>query len=95
MAIDETKAFMERREAERMEDVADGTREKGGRYIANIPEDFMFLARAIGMIRGLAAELQVHCETFHILAMNAAAGLERVGVVAEEMEGVSSNVSSS
>ncbi len=56
-------------------DIAAGVREKGGRQISQVPEEFVFLTRVIGLLRGLAAELDCDCPILHILALNARIGM--------------------
>ena len=41
----------------------------------NIPDDFIFITRVIGLIRGLSSELNCCCPILYILALNARIGL--------------------
>ena len=71
---EERADFNRRREQQKESDVADGVREKGGRRIAQVPDDFIFLTRVIGLLRGLTAELDCNCPILYILALNARIG---------------------
>jgi predicted unusual protein kinase regulating ubiquinone biosynthesis (AarF/ABC1/UbiB family) len=73
---EESKEFMAHRESQRKEDFSSGQREKGGRQIAELPEEFLFLTRVIGLLRGLTAELDVDCPILQILAYHAELGLK-------------------
>lgn len=72
---EERSEFSAKRDAQKAEDIAAGTREAGGRRIAQVPDDFVFLTRVIGLLRGLTAELDVSCPILYILALNAQIGL--------------------
>jgi hypothetical protein len=41
----------------------------------DVPEDFIFLTRVIGLLRGLTAELECSCPIMVILALHARLGL--------------------
>lgn len=71
---EETKSFIEQRKAQRADDKEKGVREKGGRSPTSFPEEFVFLERVIGLLRGLTAELDSHCPILHILALHARHG---------------------
>ena len=71
----ETKEFFDKRAEQKLEDTKNNTRERSGRHISNISQDLIFLFRAIGMLRGLTAELEVSCPTFQILALHARVGI--------------------
>lgn len=71
----ETKEYQTRREEEKKRDEEQGVREKNGRNIDSLPEDFLYVTRVIGLIRGLSAELECECEILTILALHAKAGL--------------------
>ncbi|KAJ1441058.1 hypothetical protein B484DRAFT_390923 [Ochromonadaceae sp. CCMP2298] len=63
----ERSAFNSKREAQKAADIAQGTREKGGRAIASMPEDFLLLTRLVGLLRGLTAELDASCPILQVL----------------------------
>ena len=69
--------FNAKRTQQREADIAAGTREKGGRSIAQVPDDFLFLTRLVGLLRGLTSELDASCPILYILALNARIGLQR------------------
>lgn len=71
----EAKEFSEKREQQKKEDIANNVREKGGRSMKELPEDFIFLSRVIGLLRGLTAELDCSCPIMYILALQARVGL--------------------
>eukprot|EP01034_Spumella_vulgaris_P023848 gene23848-30123_t len=75
MSLEERAEFNSKRDAQKAQDIADGTREKGGRRMAKVPDDFIFLTRVIGLLRGLTAELDVNCPILYILALNARIGM--------------------
>lgn len=75
MSHEERSEFNSRRDAQKAEDISAGTREAGGRRIARVPDDFIFLTRVIGLLRGLTAELDASCPILYILALNARIGL--------------------
>jgi hypothetical protein len=68
--------FNSKRARQRAEDIAAGTREKGGRSIAEVPDDFLFLTRLVGLLRGLTAELDCSVPILYILALHAELGLQ-------------------
>lgn len=68
--------FNARRSQQKADDIAAGTREKGGRSIATVPDDFLFLTRLVGLLRGLTAELDASCPILYILSLNARIGLQ-------------------
>jgi hypothetical protein len=65
------------RQQQKAEDIKAGTREKGGRVISQVPDDFLFLTRVVDLLRGLTAELDCTCPILYILAMNAKIGLQQ------------------
>jgi hypothetical protein len=71
----ESKEFGEKRNEQKETDITKNIREKGGRSMSQIPDDFIFLTRVIGLIRGLTAELDCSCPILYILAINAKLGL--------------------
>lgn len=73
---EESKEFMAHREDQRKDDVDAGVREKGGRRVQDLPEEFLFLTRVVGLMRGLTAELDVDCPILQILAYHAERGLK-------------------
>jgi hypothetical protein len=76
-AVKESKEFTEKRKRQKSEDEGKGLREKGGRQMQNVPEEFIFLTRVIGLLRGLTAELDCSCPIMHILALHAHSGLKQ------------------
>eukprot|EP01038_Epipyxis_sp_PR26KG_P009431 gene9431-12707_t len=77
-AQQEAKEFQNKRNQQKEEDVQKGVREKKGRSMEKIPEDFIFLTRVIGLLRGLTAELDCSCPIMYILALNASVGLDEI-----------------
>lgn len=75
MSQKEVKEFYDKRERQKQEDIANNVREKGGRGMQNVPDDFIFLTRVIGLLRGLTAELDCSCPIMFILALHARIGL--------------------
>ena len=75
MALDETTQFFYRRKLQKTDDIASGTRERTGRFISNLPHEFIFLVRLLGLLRGLTAELGVNCPILTILALHARVGI--------------------
>lgn len=75
-AQQEGNDYTKHRETQREEDEKLGVREKGGRSIDKLPEDFLFLTRVVGLLRGLTAELDAECPILQILALHAKAGLQ-------------------
>lgn len=73
----ERTEFSNLRAKQKQDDIAAGQREKGGRSIANVPDDFLFLTRLVGLLRGLTSELDCSCPILYILSLNARVGLER------------------
>lgn len=73
--MSESKQFQELRQKQKEKDIEAGIREKGGRKMAKIPSDFIFLTRVIGLLRGMTAELEASCPILHILALHARHGL--------------------
>ena len=73
----EAKDFADSRKQQKEKDEALGLREKGGRRMTDIPQEFIFLARVIGLLRGMTAELDASCPIMHILALHAQHGLAR------------------
>jgi hypothetical protein len=71
----ERAEFDSMRSKQKAEDIAAGTREKGGRSISKVPDDFLFLTRVVGLLRGLTSELDCSCPILYILALNAKIGL--------------------
>jgi hypothetical protein len=71
----EAKEFAQKREQQKKNDIAQNVREKDGRSMKDVPEDFIFLTRVIGLLRGLTAELGCSCPIMYILAMHAQVGL--------------------
>lgn len=71
----ESSAFSQKRKDQKAEDVQKGVREKGGRQMAEVPDDFLFLTRVIGLLRGLTAELDCSCPIMYVLAQHAKIGL--------------------
>ena len=71
----EREGFSTLRSQQKAADIAAGVREKGGRSIATVPDDFLFLTRLIGLLRGLTSELDCSCPILYILALNAKIGL--------------------
>jgi len=71
----EAKEFTEKREQQKKEDIANNVREKEGRSMKELPEDFIFLSRVVGLLRGLTAELDCSCPIMYILALQARVGL--------------------
>ena len=71
----ESKEFTQLRQRQKEQDSEAGVREKGGRRMAKIPSDFIFLTRVIGLLRGMTAELDATCPILHILALHARHGL--------------------
>lgn len=63
------------REKQKQEDITSKVRERGGRQIISIPEDFLYITRVIGLLRGLCADLNCDCPILYILALHAKAGL--------------------
>lgn len=63
------------RKEQRAKDIQANARETGGRRITKIPNDFMFLGRVVGLLRGLAVDLGVTCPILHIMALHAKVGL--------------------
>ncbi|RYH23150.1 hypothetical protein EON65_18205 [archaeon] len=63
------------REKQKQEDISSKVREKGGRQIISIPEDFLYITRVIGLLRGLCVDLDCDCPILFILALHAKAGL--------------------
>ena len=47
----------------------------------DVPKEFLYLSRVIGLLRGLTAELDCQCPLMEILALNA-----QVGAAAAEKE---------
>ena len=43
--------------------------------IHTLPEDLAYVLRIVGMIRGLCADLHVHCPLLHIFALHSKAGI--------------------
>mmetsp|Transcript_30354 Transcript_30354/g.30851 ORF Transcript_30354/g.30851 Transcript_30354/m.30851 type:complete len:510 (+) Transcript_30354:135-1664(+) len=74
-AMKETSSFFDLRKNQKNNDIKDGTREKAGRNIENVPEDLLFLIRVVGLLRGLTADLEVSCPILHILSLHARVGL--------------------
>jgi len=58
-------------------DKAAGVHEKGGRYITQLPESFLFVIRVVGMVRGAAAHLGVELPLVDIMATHARRGIAR------------------
>ena len=71
----EMEEFRRLREKQKSEDEDIGVRERGGRGVKNLPESFLFLSRVIGLLRGLALELDCECPLLEILAMEAKVAL--------------------
>jgi hypothetical protein len=72
---EERQSFEGLRAQQKAADIAAGTREPGGRSIATVPDDFLFLTRLVGLLRGLCSELDCSCPILYILALNAKVGL--------------------
>lgn len=72
---DTPSSLSAQRQSQKLEDIQSNIREKGGRYITTIPEDFMFLSRVIGLLRGLNNDLNCSCPILHVLALHARVGL--------------------
>jgi hypothetical protein len=75
----ERDEFNTMRSQQKADDIAAGTREKGGRSISKVPDDFLFLTRVVGLLRGLTSELDCSCPILYILALNARIGLLEPG----------------
>ena len=71
------QAYSNLRNQQRMEDETAGVRETNGRNIAALPEDFLYLTRVIGLLRGLTVRLECSCPILYILAMHAKLGLDK------------------
>ena len=74
-AATESKAFRDRRQKQKEDDEAAGTREKAGRVMSQVPESFFFLIRVFGLLRGTCAELGVSIPLIEIMALHARCGL--------------------
>jgi hypothetical protein len=71
----ERKEFDDIRNQQKEDDVAAGTREKEGRSMKSIPDEFFFLIRTVGLLRGLAESLTVSCPILTIFALHAGIGI--------------------
>lgn len=71
----EQKSYNALRDQQREADIQQAVREKGGRSITSLPQDFLYITRVIGLLRGLAVEMNCDCPILYILALHAKAGL--------------------
>lgn len=72
---EESESFTAQRLQQRQQDEAAGVRERGGRRIEDFPEEFLYVSRLVGLMRGLSTSLDCSCPILHILAMHARLGL--------------------
>jgi hypothetical protein len=84
--MSETKSFFANRTKQRDADKVVGSAERSGRHIKSIPDDFIFLSRVLGLMRGMTAELDCSCPILHIMALYGRVGL-LVGAVEDEERG--------
>lgn len=75
--MEDQKEFYGKRASQKVLDKASGNLEKNGRSMVSVPDDFIFLTRVIGLLRGLTAELECSCPIMHILALNARVGMAK------------------
>eukprot|EP00933_Yihiella_yeosuensis_P036519 TRINITY_DN3028_c2_g1_i1.p1 TRINITY_DN3028_c2_g1~~TRINITY_DN3028_c2_g1_i1.p1 ORF type:complete len:885 (-),score=149.21 TRINITY_DN3028_c2_g1_i1:119-2416(-) len=71
------KEFWDMRKQQKEQDKEAGVKEKGGRKIKSIPEDYAALSRVVGLLRGLCTTLEVELPLIDIIAAHAKQGLQR------------------
>ncbi|KAJ1451014.1 ABC1 family-domain-containing protein [Pelagophyceae sp. CCMP2097] len=81
-AAEDRASFGDLREAQQRADKQQGLREAGGRKVAALPESFLFVARVIGALRGLAATLHVTVPLADVMALHARRGKARAAAAA-------------
>lgn len=71
IAKQESQEFSQLRKKQKEIDLSQGIKDKNGRHMKDVPDDFLHLTRVIGLLRGLAIELEVECPILHILCIHA------------------------
>ncbi len=73
---EERKEFNDLRALQKEEDAIAGIQKnRSGRFMKSIPDDFFFLMRTVGLLRGLAESLCTPCPILTILALHAHIGV--------------------
>ena len=65
------------RSAQRAEDRASGHKSSSIRSVRHIPEEYYFISRTVGLLRGLAALMKVHCPIMEIFTLHARVGIHQ------------------
>jgi hypothetical protein len=65
------------RNAQRAEDIASGQLLKNSaeRCVQSLPVEYFFLSRTVGLLRGMAALMGVHCPIMEIFTLQARVGI--------------------
>jgi hypothetical protein len=66
------------RNVQRAEDAAlSGSKEKSQRIVYQIPNEYFFISRTVGLLRGMSAMMNVRCPIIEIFTLQARIGIHR------------------
>jgi hypothetical protein len=73
------------RNVQRAEDAAlYGNKEKSQRVVYQIPNEYFFISRTVGLLRGMSAMMNVRCPIIEIFTLQARIGIHRRNDLSEE-----------
>lgn len=74
----ERKLFHDMRSAQQAEDASlSGNKDRSQRIVYEIPTEYFFISRTVGLLRGLSAIMNVRCPIIEIFTLQARVGIHQ------------------